>query len=352
MKRFSQVLFLGLVFSGCAVGYAPEDNSAEFVPENTHQCFELLLKTDKWNCGACTTPEEDHACDNSDADDCVAGTCSCGDNPYGNGPELCLSGSDCRFGRCVKTDSDGDSCEMEDECSKGWGCIEGRCSQVCVPEQGKLACNLIDDDCDGCIDGTMGEDGLCRHEHSVLYDVGFVVDDSGSMIGRLSPLKEAVRNQASRYSGDPNVRLGLVRLPTPEADGTSELVTDLTDFDRFETALSGLEQTTEGDEPQYDAVYELGTGELPMSWRPGSNRIIVLITDEKAQSYRSRFGLQDVDEREMCASFMHGETLIVLTLQEFFYDYNDCAMIIELSPYADVLATVITDYAISDPCSN
>ena len=127
------------------------------------------------------------------------------------------------------------------------------------------------------------------------------------------------------------------------------LYLDLTDFDTFETELDLMDTSGGGNEPQWDAVYELGTGELPVSWREGTTRIIIVFSDERGQTYRADAGLSVVHEAEMCASLTSGEVLAVVELPEFFENFDDCAIMYELSNDAVEMVENLDDI-IADPC--
>lgn len=345
MKKIWPAFVLVFLAVGCVVGAGGEDasitESDQIGTEEGHQCWEVLLNTDPWNCGECG-----RVCALADGGVCVLGECMCGD-----GAE-CEAGGDCRYGRCITVNTLGTICEFDDECEEGFGCLEAHCTDLgCLPEQGELACDRVDNDCDGCVDSTLDKSGLCVHQQEAeIYDIVYGIDVSGSMLGRdISAVKEATHNFSSRFSGDDDFRFGTVLLPSYETDGRPSVYTDLTDFDTFDTELSLVESQLGGHEPQYDAVYEIGNGELPLSWREGSTRVIIVFTDEEGQSYRSAFGLSPVGENEMCFALTHGEALFFVTNLDFYQDYNECAMVIELTFEVEIAESII-NRAVSDPC--
>lgn len=217
-----------------------------------------------------------------------------------------------------------------------------------VEEQGLLACDLIDNDCDGCVDGVL-EDGVCYSSEPTAFDVVFVIDTSGSMSGTIMAVQTAVNISSSTWSVNPQFRFGIVLVPGMD-DGEVELYHDLSDFPAFETSLTAMSSGTGGSEPQWDAVYELGNGELPMSWRTGSARIIVVFTDEEGQSYRMRRGLgANINETDMCAALTHGEVLATVTTPIHSRDFDDCGLIFDLTSDAVMMAEQL-DTIITDPC--
>lgn len=345
-----RMMLFSVLFLGCADGYISEDPellvSAELVPPDYSSDFS--------NCGMAS-----HECSASDTDECVSGWCQCGlmmgdDSNERPGIGDCKEGYDCRFGRCIAVDTSGKGCEFDHECDDGniLVCIEYHCSPTgCLPnEQGELNCNGVDDDCDGCVDGSLTPEGVCIHEEAKEFDVHFMVDPSGSMSGEIGIVTEVMGEFSEKFSRNPAYTFGTTLIPSYEVDGRPELYTDQTDFDTFISELEGVRSVPQGDEPSYDAVYEAGTGELPISWRPGATRILIIFTDEEGHSYRSDFGLSHVDESMMCDALTHGEVLVFFALGVYASDFNACASVFELHQSVEQIMNAL-DGLIDDPCA-
>jgi len=143
------------------------------------------------------------------------------------------------------------------------------------------ACNGKDDNCDGQVD-----EGLSP---TSLVDVVFAIDDSGSMSGTISAVKAAVAGFAATYGNRIELRWALVTVPDhdPYYDGKVHLVLNLTDPASFNQAIQQQNAGGGGMEPSIDAVKMLASSSNPLgiNWRPGSNRHLVMFTDEEPQSY-------------------------------------------------------------------
>ncbi|MBI2892679.1 MAG: VWA domain-containing protein [Deltaproteobacteria bacterium] len=393
-----------LATSGCAAA-AEDDPDAAVDPvveivSDEHLCRQDALMSDFWNCGECGA-----VCEPTEADRCEEGHCACGMS------SACGAGADCRFGRCVPPDLAGANCEFDAECTSGQACIEGRCTtvqcddeacdgidndcdgeidegeggplsewcssspaeelmppcqrgvRVCVqgewtecmgeipplPEVGLLRCDGRDNDCDQCVDGTL-VGGLCISEEPVGYDVVYLMDVSGSMQGTIDDVKEATRSFSARFSQREEFRFGIVLIPSETGEHDFAAIhTNLTDFDSFDAALSTVNANGGyGLEPQWDAVYEIATGELPLAFREDAVRILILFTDEEGQSYRALRGLSAVDEAAMCESLSHGEVLAVVSDPPHVGDFDDCSVVIEMADSEQMERDL--DQVISDPC--
>ena len=167
-------------------------------------------------------------------------------------------------------------------------------------------CNGADDDCDGVVD--YGEE---IRETDIL----FVVDWSGSMDDEIEAVKIALNRFATHFAAEEPLQWGLVIGPKEfEEDGTEYLVkvSDITPFDQFLAAFAALgnEGMDTGNEMLLDAVYFAvqnisgnanvdiaaaqwfsDTGSRPdkenfiINWRPNSERIVIVFSDEVEQSF-------------------------------------------------------------------
>ena len=164
----------------------------------------------------------------------------------------------------------------------------GGCTRQVLPSP--EMCDGLDNDCDGEID--EGFD-------NTKVDLVFIVDISGSfdveierVINGIIPLlEEDITN---------NFRFALVligthdRMSTPEFRGrehllTMRLSTDLVTGEEFLPFLESAyilanTRNSGGDEPSYDAIISTSENIWELSFRPESNRVIVLLTDEEGQS--------------------------------------------------------------------
>jgi hypothetical protein len=220
-----------------------------------------------------------------------------------------------------------------------------------VTEQGRLACDLVDNDCDGCVDGTFDLGGMCVPAVPNVFDVVFLVDLSGSMGPEIRTVQEAVRLFSRAITG-PDVRFAFVAVPGRTVDGVAEIELDFVDFTRFETFLATVTPNGSGVEPTYDVVYEVATDELFLSWAPGSTRIMILFTDETAQSWRLFLSRGTaINEEIMCASLTHGEVFVVVTDLPYFDGWDLCATLFPMSTDATEIANRLQS-VIGDPCTS
>ena len=385
-------------------------------PCNPADISNARLSTDYNNCGICG-----RFCHAEYSDHCANGSCMCGNeracptgsgcrngqclvqNPMGNSCEFdgsCFAGFVCIEGRCTRLDCVAEICDdIDNDCDgeidenndatgplSQW-CFTGtvdpaslmrpchRGTRVCeiggywsscsgsiepINEAGLLACNNADDNCDGCVDGTINMAGVCEHATISGFDIIYVIDISGSMADTIDAVKIATLNFSTRFAFDPTFRFGIVATPgyysltspgsPPPYDATAYTILDLSPYSVFISRLMTMAADGGGSEATWDSIYEMGTGENSLSWRTDSARLMILFTDENAQSYRMYRSLINVDESSVCASLTHGESLIVFTDTRFFSQWDDCATTLELSTdpvtMYDGLNTILTD-----PCS-
>jgi hypothetical protein len=242
-------------------------------------------------------------------------------------------------------------------CSAGeWQTCEG--SRGPREEVGLFGCDSIDNNCDGFVDGNLDRtSGVCIPSRSVLFDVVFVVDTSGSMIDDIGTIIAVMRSFSDRFAGNSNFHFSIVLSPGPDSPGilgsappASSVLISLVPYERFVTVLT-LDMfmfDTIGQEPNWDVIYELGIGELDVGWRPGSARIIVLFSDEQGQSYRPGF---PITEELMCASLVNGESFFYFTEPGYRSSWDLCGTYFQLSTvYEQVLADL--NSVIVDPCTS
>lgn len=402
------VLILSFFCLGCSIKTIDEidatnnwqDSGPSFFSEGqNHECIEGMIQTDFFNCGAC-----DAACNPTNSDHCEEGFCMCGEGPS------CIEGADCRRGRCVFPNLEEATCEFDDECNANSACIEGYCTFIeCVPEVcdgidnncdgvvdgtvagplaewcysgpetspldinspcmsgvrvcsggewsecigevppyeevGQLACNGIDDNCDLCVDGNF-INGMCQPINPEGFDIVFVLDQSGSMSSFIDAMFDAIRD-FSNYFNRPDFRWAIVLAPG-EMDRSIEVYTDFVNYPVFVQELNIVSGRTfvGGSEPSWDAIYDVGSNSLGLSFLPNRIRVIILFTDEGGQT----FATPGISEYAACNQLTHGEVFVVFERAHNFEDYDECATdMFELSPDPILMADNLRNI-IEDPC--
>jgi hypothetical protein len=167
-------------------------------------------------------------------------------------------------------------------------------------------CDGADNDCDGIVD--YGEE--IRDT-----DILFIVDWSGSMDQEIAAVRIALNRFATHFAAEEPLQWGLVIGPKQFPGSQDEvlvLVSDIAPFDQFLAAFAALgnEGMNTGSEMLLDAIYlavrnisananvDIGstvwfrnTDSIPekenfnITWRPDSDKIIIVFTDEEEQSY-------------------------------------------------------------------
>ena len=166
-------------------------------------------------------------------------------------------------------------------------------------------------------------------------DVLFVVDWSGSMNDEINAVLIALNQFAATYSDEQVLQWGAVLGPrknpaSPWGDDLLELFHNLSPFSDFLSAMSSLSsQTTGGTEMLLDALYlvlqniasvlPIPIADLDWShynvqesiphhdqffinWRPDTERIIIVFTDEKPQSYLKTEDLAELIPEDIIAA--------------------------------------------------
>lgn len=364
-----------------------------FLDAALHECLDT--NTDIYNCGVCG-----NICSPTNSDNCLSGQCFCGNStvcPDGTNcrrgacrePDLtgrncefdeeCPAGLDCIIGHCtvvqcvpevcdgVDNDCDGEIDNsgdmplsqfcvgemiidpfMEDilsPCSFGVrACLNGSWTECLgdVPptqETGLLACDGLDNDCDGCLDGQFNEERLCVGADPSNFDVVYVIDVSGSMDTYITATANATRAHATLFATSTYFRFALVKVGIA-AYPYHEITQDLTDFTTFSGVLGGVSTLGSGGvEPQWDAIAELADN---LSWRPDATRIIILFSDEAGQG--SSYG-----ETSMCDTFTHGEVLATFERSMYFSHFDDCGSTHILTSDATMMVSEL-ERVISNPC--
>jgi len=183
--------------------------------------------------------------------------------------------------------------------------IPGLCAGEILPISEE--CNGVDDNCDGITDWNIEINDT---------DILFIVDWSGSMQQEIDAVLIAMNQFASYYSLEDKIHWGLVIGPQSVYGGyleNLEIVSDISTLQDFISAFGGVGfvNTSGSQEMLLDALYmsiqnitssnvfdvsqaqwdeDIAESVPPkdtfkISWRPGSDRIVVVVSDEMPQSF-------------------------------------------------------------------
>jgi len=322
----------------------------------------------------------------------------------------CGENQQCRFGACITADVSGKVCEFDDACPTDEFCIAGYCTRLecfpgdilpcyngatgtagigaCVPgvhtctnqgtytqecfgevipreEVGFLACNGIDDNCDGITDsGDLRE-----------LDIVFGFDISGSMTSFLAATNEAISQIAAMYDS-PEILLSLVLFPNSAGERAQlpAVVIPLESYEDFvydvAIELIGM-RAFGGEEASWDLPYLVATNTLEgLHLRESAATILIMFTDEGGQSYMDldEDGCQydnhntcDITEEEMCEAVEENDLRLYFIVDEeaevidweaerdstvrypVEEDFDDCSTIFYLSTDADEMTDNLTE---------
>ena len=370
----SLVILLFVSMAGCAVIDLPLDEDLLPPARETATCFPFCPAGETCVaenfCMEITSDLEGRVCEFHhvcEPDEyCVEGHCTkieClySRNPLENERILCYSGpaGTPDFPPCTQG--------VRNCLSSGFfGACEGEV--VPVEEIGLLACNGVDDDCNGIPD---------RNETEAV-DIVFLFDISGSMLEEFSATLDAIRETARLYD-TPSVRLALITFPASETfydEWEPTVLVGLETYPLFITDLSFslfAMRTSGGREASWDLPWMLANNLIPeIVWRPDAKKVIIMFTDERGQSYldvnddgcsiTDDYQACDNTESSMCEAIQRENILLYVftdlderrTISFYpdpveyvmvFEDFDDCSTILELTEDGVEMASSLSDLA-------
>ena len=210
------------------------------------------------------------------------------------------------------------------ECKAGIRyCVDGTttsglCEGQVLPQT--EVCDSLDNDCDGEVD--EGFD-------SGKVDLVFIIDISGSFDDEIERTIFGIEPLLT----DPitsDFQFGLVLIGSrhdSEAQNEFQYMRRHTDFvtredfmDYLTSALMLSREPTSGHEPSYDALSLVMQAQINFSFRENSHRVIILMTDEKGQSFAN----PPIDENFVADVARRSDYIIhVYNKREFIPDFDD-----------------------------
>ena len=160
------------------------------------------------------------------------------------------------------------------------GGFDGPCDGEVLPVP--EICDDKDNDCDGEVDEGFDNRGV---------DIVFIIDISGSFDDEIQSMIEGI----APLLDDPitsNFRFGLSIIGSQNTGGGtplltrySKLITDFVPADEFLEYLEGIQLLPGGGiEPSVDVPKWIMNGDYYYSWAPSSQKVIIIMTDEQAQT--------------------------------------------------------------------
>ena len=164
------------------------------------------------------------------------------------------------------------------------GGFDGPCDGQVLPVQ--EICDNLDNNCNGEVDEGFDTRGV---------DLVFIIDISGSFEQEITSMIQGI----TPLLDDPitsNFRFGLAVIGKQDGGGHapattrhSEMVTNFVPAEEFLEYLQAMQLIPDGGiEPSIDAALWCMNGTYNFSWTPGSQKVIILMTDEQAQTTTSQ----------------------------------------------------------------